>query len=62
MDKALVEALARRAGLEKALAQFPACVHAAAAQSLAPAQGFIPPADPAAEPWPPMRTPTGQGA
>jgi hypothetical protein len=62
MDKALVEALARRAGLDKALEHFPACVHAAAAQSLAPAQGFTPPADPTAEPWPPMRAPAGQGA
>jgi len=58
MDQALVEALARRAGLEKALARFPDCVAAAAAQALLPSQGFAAPVDPAAEPWPPMRAPT----
>lgn len=61
MDKALVEQLARRAGLEKALAAFPDCVAAAAAQSLGPSQGFTAPASPAAEPWPPMRPGPGAG-
>ena len=60
MDKALVEALARRAGLEKALAQFPDCVAAAAAQALLPSQGFTAPTDPVAEPWPPMRAPLSE--
>lgn len=58
MDQALVEALARRAGLEKALARFPDCVAAAASQSLLPSLGFAAPVDAAAEPWPPMRVPT----
>lgn len=62
MTKELAEALARRAGLGRALELFPDCVHAAAAQSLLPSQGFTPPADPAAEPWPPMRAPSGSGA
>ena len=52
--------LARRAGLEKALAQFPDCVAAAAAQALLPSQGFTAPTDPVAEPWPPMRAPLSE--
>jgi len=58
MDKAMVELLARRAGLDKALAEFPEDVAAAAEQ----ASGFVakmkPPSDPRAEPWPPMRVGT----
>jgi len=58
MDKAMVELLARRAGLDKALAEFPEDVADAAEQ----ASGFVakmkPPSDPRAEPWPPMRVGT----
>jgi hypothetical protein len=55
MDKELMERLARRAGLEKALAQFPDDVAAAAAQADGIAGRINAPTDPAAEPWPPMR-------
>ena len=59
MDKATIEALARRAGLEKALAEFPDDVEAAAKQAAAAAKGIKPPGDPRAEPWPPMRVGDG---
>jgi hypothetical protein len=55
MGKELMEALARRAGLDKALAQFPDDVAAAAAQAEGVAKRVNGPIDPAAEPWPPMR-------
>ncbi|MBN8891828.1 MAG: hypothetical protein BGP12_22305 [Rhodospirillales bacterium 70-18] len=55
MDKDLMLALARRAGLDRALADFPADVAAAAAQATGHRDIIQPPADPAAEPWPPMR-------
>jgi hypothetical protein len=50
-----MELLARRAGLEKALALFPEDVAAAAAQADGVAARVSAPTDPAAEPWPPMR-------
>jgi hypothetical protein len=56
MDKAVIELLARRAGLEKALAEFPDDVAAAAEQAASVAARVAAPADPRAEPWPPMRT------
>jgi hypothetical protein len=59
MDKALMEALARRAGLQKALAEFPEDVAAAAAQAENIAERIKAPADPRAEPWPPMKA--GEG-
>jgi hypothetical protein len=59
MDQQHVAALARAAGLEKALAEFPEDVAAAAAQALDNAGGIQIPKDPAAEPWPPMRAGTG---
>jgi hypothetical protein len=59
MDEQLVAALARAAGLEKALAEFPDDVAAAAAQALNNAGGIQVPDDPAAEPWPPMRAGVG---
>jgi hypothetical protein len=59
MDRQLVEILARAAGLEKALAEFPDDVLAAAAQALNNAGAVQVPADPAAEPWPPMRAGAG---
>jgi hypothetical protein len=59
MDKELMEALARRAGLDKALAQFPDDVAAAAKQAANVAGKIKAPADPRAEPWPPMRAGDG---
>jgi len=59
MDKAEVEMLARRAGLEKALAQFPEDVAAAAAQATGSVARMKAPTDPRAEPWPPMRAGAG---
>ena len=58
MDQ-IVEALARAAGLHKALADFPDDVAAAAAQALDNAGAVKVPTDPAAEPWPPMRAGVG---
>jgi hypothetical protein len=55
MDEHLVAVLARAAGLEKALAEFPEDVAAAAAQALNNAGIIQVPEDPSAEPWPPMR-------
>ena len=59
MDKATIELLARRAGLAKALAEFPDDVTAAAKQAANVAEKIKPPTDPAAEPWPPMRAGAG---
>ncbi len=55
----IVVALAKAAGLEKALAEFPDDVAAAAAQAMNNAGAVQYPTDPAAEPWPPMRA--GEG-
>jgi hypothetical protein len=55
LDKALIASLARAAGLDKALAEFPDDVEAAVRQALSNAGSFTAPSDPAAEPWPPMR-------
>ena len=57
MTPDLLTALAKAAGLDKALAAFPDDVAAAAAQALATAGAIAVPRDPAAEPWPPMRPP-----
>jgi hypothetical protein len=59
MDQQLLAALARAAGLDKAVTEFPDDVAAAAAQALNNAGAVRVPADPAAEPWPPMRAGTG---
>jgi hypothetical protein len=59
MDQHLVAALARAAGLDKALAEFPDDVAEAAAQALNNAGAIRVPDDPAAEPWPPMRAGAG---
>ena len=59
MDKGTVEMLAHRAGLDKALAEFPDDVAAAAAQAAGAAQKIKAPTDPRAEPWPPMRAGDG---
>jgi hypothetical protein len=55
MDADLVAALARLAGLERALAAFPDDVHAAAVQALGHRVEIPAPGPAAAEPWPPMR-------
>lgn len=55
MDKALLEALVKRAGLQKALAEFPEDVKAAAAQAENISGRIKAPADPRGEPWPPMK-------
>jgi hypothetical protein len=59
MDKAMIELLARRAGLAKALAEFPEDLTAAAKQAANVAEKIKQPVDPAAEPWPPMRAGAG---
>jgi hypothetical protein len=55
----IVIALARAAGLDKALALFPEDVRAAAEQALGNTGVVKVPTDPAAEPWPPMRAGIG---
>lgn len=58
MDKNTIEVLAHRAGLAKALAEFPDDVAISARQAADVAQRIKRPADPAAEPWPPMKAGT----
>ena len=55
----VVMALAKAAGLEKALAQYPRDVEAAAEQALNNAGVIKFPTDPAVEPWPPMQPGAG---
>lgn len=59
MDQVTIELLARRAGLEKALADFPDDVAAAAEQASGSVARMKAPTDPRAEPWPPMQAGTG---
>ena len=59
LDKATLELLARRAGLDKALVEFPDDVSAAAEQAGNVVERMKAPADPRAEPWPPMRAGSG---
>jgi hypothetical protein len=59
MEKAMIEMLARRAGLDKALAEFPEDVAAAAEQASGSVARMRAPTDPRAEPWPPMRAGSG---
>jgi len=59
MDKADLELLARRAGLDKALADFPDDVAAAAEQAGGSVARMKAPTEPRAEPWPPMRAGAG---
>ena len=59
MDTETIELLARRAGLARALADFPDDVAAAAKQAVSVLEKIKQPTDPAAEPWPPMRA--GEG-
>ena len=60
MDKAEIELLARRAGLDKALADFPDDVVAAAIAAGNAAARMKAAIDPRAEPWPPMKAGTGR--
>lgn len=55
MDKELVAVLARAAGLEKALAEFPDDVKAAVEQAQTMMAAVPVQEDAAMEPWPPMR-------
>ena len=55
----IITALAKAAGLDKALAEFPDDVAAAAEQAMKNAHGIQVPTDPAVEPWPPMRAGSG---
>jgi hypothetical protein len=59
MDKELISRLARAAGLDKALAEFPDDVALAAEQALGNKDAIAWPIDPTTEPWPPMRAGTG---
>ena len=59
MDKAIIELLARRAGLDKAFEQFPDDVAAAAEQASGWVAKMQAPTDPRGEPWPPMKAGTG---
>jgi len=59
MDQNYLAALAHSAGLDKALAEFPDDVAAAASQALDNAGAVKYPTDPAAEPWPPMQAGAG---
>jgi hypothetical protein len=59
MDQATIELLARRAGLDKALKEFPEDVTAAATQASGSIERVKAPTDPRAEPWPPMKAGTG---
>ncbi|HEU0217060.1 MAG TPA: hypothetical protein VFQ90_10385 [Stellaceae bacterium] len=59
MEQATIEVLARRAGLDKALKEFPEDVAAAARQAAGAVARMKAPADPRAEPWPPMKAGTG---
>ena len=59
MDKAELELLAQRAGLGKALAEFPDDVAAAAEQADGSVARMKTPTEPRAEPWPPMRAGVG---
>jgi hypothetical protein len=56
-----LEVLARRAGLDKALAEFPDDVAAAAELASGAVARMRAPTDPRAEPWPPMRVADAPG-
>jgi hypothetical protein len=60
MDRSTLELLARRAGLDKALAEHPDDVAAAAEQAGGAVARMRAPTDPRAEPWPPMRAGAGR--
>lgn len=60
MDQTTIEVLARRAGLDKALKEFPDDVTAAAMQASAGVARMKAPTEPRAEPWPPMKAGSGR--
>jgi hypothetical protein len=60
MDKATIELLAKRAGLDKALAEFPDDVTAAATAAGNAVARMKTTADPRAELWPPMKAGSGR--
>jgi hypothetical protein len=60
MDKATIELLAHRAGLDEALREFPDDVTAAATQAGSAIARMKAPTDPRAEPWPPMKAGAGR--
>ncbi len=55
-QEAEVLAIARAAGLDKAIAQFRSDVLGAAKSAADARSAFTPTADPTVEPWPPMKT------
>ena len=59
LDQPTLEMLVRRAGLDKALAEHPEDVAAAAGQAENAVARMQAPIDPRAEPWPPMRAGAG---
>jgi hypothetical protein len=59
MDKTMLELLAQRAGLDKALKEFPEDIAAAAEQASGSVARMNAPTDPRAEPWPPMKAGAG---
>ena len=59
MDKEMITLLARRAGLDMALREFPDDVAAAAMQAEGSIARMKAPTDPRAEPWPPMKAGNG---
>ena len=60
IDGATIELLARRARLDKALAEFPDDVTAAAKTAGNAVAGMKAPTDPRAEPWPSMKAGSGR--
>jgi hypothetical protein len=60
MEKATIELLAKRAGLDKALAEFPDDVVAAATSAGNAVARMKAPTEPRAEPWPPMKAGAGR--
>jgi hypothetical protein len=60
IDRATLELLARRAGLDKAWAEFPDDVAFAAASAGSAVARMQAPTDPRAEPWPPMKAGSGR--
>ena len=60
MDGATIELLARRVGLDKALAEFADDVTAAATSAGNAVARMKAPVDPRAEPWPPMKAGSGR--
>lgn len=56
MNEQAILAIARAAGLDKAIAEFESDVLAAAYSAADARSAFTPTSDPTVEPWPPMKT------